>query len=719
MSPHLKRILFLLTFLALPAALSAQAPHVEFGDTMVHIRADRMEYERKLQKLYFYGNVEAQTSRYEINAETMSLDLGSNALEAEGAVRITAGKDDMEKEILRAEHAQIELPQTRGFLIDARLTVPSEKGQRHLEMWGQKLEWLGENTYRLESGGFTTCQIKPGKKPDWSVEAKEINADTEKALILKSARIQIREQTILYVPWLSYPVGTERRSGFLLPELAHSSHNGYEATLPYYLVLGQSADMTFYSQYLEKRGLKPGGEFRINLGDPAQGQAQAWAIQDSKEHEDRWAFIMQHRSVFSHGFEIKSDINLISDNEYVVDFDDLGEFRYDRAIESRLVAAYHRPGSNLTTELSWFDDLMGGDLRWNKYGDDQDDLMIQRLPEIRYSILPLELSAPLYFDLSAHADYYWREDLEAGRGTRMDLMPRIVYPDKWDALDVWAALGWREIFYNPDPDYFDEDSRAGRPELNSRISLPLERIFDGKDESNRYRHTLEPSIIYFYQGETDEAQDPLFQEVELTDERNLVGLNLESRLFRKSGLLENNPFIKEINRFELTQFYDLATCEYKDLRMEIILDPRYPPELGNPLGELSFRFNGYYGWEKNQITRLWTEARYSDLRKDSFRLGYLEDTGDHQDHLFIFTTEPTREIFAGTKIIVSRILWIAYDTHYSLEHQQVTKQMASMDFTAPQKCWAFNIGLTDRMRPDEPDEPHEIKTTLKFRIEGI
>ncbi len=718
MSSPRKRALILLAVIILPGALRAQVSRIEFGDTVVHITADKMEYERETQRVHFSGQVTVRNGPYRIYAEQMDLDLNASLLDAHGEVRITAVKADREREILSAQDAHIELPENRGWLAQGRMVVPWERGEATI--WGDRLEWLDEHTFRFESGGFTTCRCKPTQKPDWAIQAKKLEADTEKAVKLQSARVQIRGLTVFYIPVFSYPLGTERRSGFLLPEVIFSSRNGAQVILPYYQVLGPSADATLYPHYLEERGFKPGAEFRYNLGDPAEGQAEAYGIQDFEEDADRWAVKMRHRSVFPHGFELKSDVNLISDNEYVVDFDDFSGLRYARSLESRLVGAWHRPGSNLTAEFSWFDDLMGGDLRWSRYGGDLDEIMIQRLPEARYTLLSMKLVGPLYADLSARADYYWRDFRDAGRGVRADAMPRVIYADKWaSVMEVWAAAGWREIYYHPDPDYFDEDSRAGRPELSSRISVPLERVFAGREQSpNRYRHTVEPGIVYFYSGETEEPADPFFMSIESAEEINLVGLNLESRLFRKTTAADAIS-IREINRVEVTQFYDFVSEELPDLRVEVSFDPAYPGGLERSWGEINLKLNGYYGWDEEKITRIFAETRYTDPRRDTFSVGYLEDVGWHHTHLYLFDTLPVRDVFAGTGIIITRGMKFSYSMQYSLEYEILTEQKAALDFIAPQRCWAVTVAVSERIRPDRPDRPHDVKTAFLFRLEGI
>ncbi len=50
----------------------------------------------------------------------------------------------------------------------------------------------------------------------------------------RGTRVDFKGVPIMYLPWMSFPLGTERKSGFLFPTLGHSTRGGVQFALPYY-----------------------------------------------------------------------------------------------------------------------------------------------------------------------------------------------------------------------------------------------------------------------------------------------------------------------------------------------------------------------------------------------------------------------------------------------------------------------------------------------------
>ena len=67
---------------------------------------------------------------------------------------------------------------------------------------------------------------------------------------------------VFYTPYLLVPVKNTRQTGFLFPEFSFSENNGFGFNLPFFLNISDSADVTFYPEYLTNRGFMPGAEFR-------------------------------------------------------------------------------------------------------------------------------------------------------------------------------------------------------------------------------------------------------------------------------------------------------------------------------------------------------------------------------------------------------------------------------------------------------------------------
>ena len=74
---------------------------------------------------------------------------------------------------------------------------------------------------------YTTC---PLGNEDWVLRASDIDISQRAGLgIGRGVRLDFKGVPILYTPFISFPVGNERKSGFLFPTLGTSSRSGYVA----------------------------------------------------------------------------------------------------------------------------------------------------------------------------------------------------------------------------------------------------------------------------------------------------------------------------------------------------------------------------------------------------------------------------------------------------------------------------------------------------------
>ena len=76
----------------------------------------------------------------------------------------------------------------------------------------------------LEGVSYTTCPIR---KPDWRIQADSVSLDTRTRIgVARDARVEFLGVPILRLPWISFPIGDARKTGFLFPSLGSSSRGG-------------------------------------------------------------------------------------------------------------------------------------------------------------------------------------------------------------------------------------------------------------------------------------------------------------------------------------------------------------------------------------------------------------------------------------------------------------------------------------------------------------
>ena len=74
--------------------------------------------------------------------------------------------------------------------------------------YGETIEKIGVDRYRIHKGGFTTC-VQP--TPRWEVAAGTVTLTVDKRAVLKNAVLKVKDVPLFYVPAMYYPINKEDR----------------------------------------------------------------------------------------------------------------------------------------------------------------------------------------------------------------------------------------------------------------------------------------------------------------------------------------------------------------------------------------------------------------------------------------------------------------------------------------------------------------------------
>ena len=121
---------------------------------------------------------------------------------------------------------------------------------------------------KLNGVRYTTC---PVGEEDWVLRAGDIDIRQRAGLGFgRSVRLDFKGVPILYTPFISFPVGNQRKSGFLFPTIGTSTRSGSSLSVPWYWNIAPNYDATFVPTWFSKRGGKLDSEFRY-LTDLGRG----------------------------------------------------------------------------------------------------------------------------------------------------------------------------------------------------------------------------------------------------------------------------------------------------------------------------------------------------------------------------------------------------------------------------------------------------------------
>ncbi|WP_139826407.1 LPS-assembly protein LptD [Derxia lacustris] len=363
-----------------------------------------------------------------LRADSIDFDQIRNTLDADGAVQLYRGGNSY-----RGPHAFYELDTDSGrlgkgdFTFEPRPAGPA-KGVRIDPPRGSAdlTEFLGDDLVRLLGVRYTTCT------PDneaWVLRATEIDIDqAAQDGVARNAVVEFGGLPLFATPWMRFPVGDERLSGFLAPTFGYTSSRGIELSTPYYVNLAPNRDYTLTPRLLSKRGLELGNEFRY-LGESYNGVLIGNVIDNDRQTgERRWLLRSIHNqdlSQVARGLSGYVNYQRVSDDNYLSDF------------STSIVSAANR---QLTQEagLRWNGSNWNATLREQKFQVLQDKvnpvaIPYEREPQLSFKAWRYDVAG---FDLNLDADATRfthpidRPDLTGAMvtGNRVVAIPSLSYP---------------------------------------------------------------------------------------------------------------------------------------------------------------------------------------------------------------------------------------------------------------------------------------------------
>src|SRR5690606_30970888 len=121
----------------------------------------------------------------------------------------------------------------------------------------ERIDFLDPDRSTVTEGSYTTCQ-RPGPDwvPDWLLRADELELDQEEQVgVARGAVLELKGVPVLALPKLDFPLGDNRRSGWLPPTLGLDSKSGLQLSVPWYWNIAPNRDATFTPTVMSRRGV--------------------------------------------------------------------------------------------------------------------------------------------------------------------------------------------------------------------------------------------------------------------------------------------------------------------------------------------------------------------------------------------------------------------------------------------------------------------------------
>lgn len=453
------------------------------ADGKTHLQSDSVELnEKNISR--FQGNVVIQQKDKRIETEQAEYTKQTEYVEAQGNVRfITPGiqiKSETASFNLKDDHAILKKSEYQSLTSRARGEASS-------------IEVKNVGTTELSDATYTTCD--PGNT-DWYLSANTITLNNKTRQGSAShVVVRFKDVPFFYFPYLRFPLGEERLSGFLFPYFGHSDKHGNELKLPYYWNIHPQLDATITPWYMSKRGTLLNTELRYLTENNTGSLTAEYLNNDKVVNEGRERVRWTHDSTPGLGWQATSEINYVADNNHLIDFsDDLTSSSATYLIRTAKVA-YNQQNWLLNINAEDHQILSGTE-------------PYKRLPQItlnsRYAVIDNQLN----YALQSEAVRFDHTDNTKFKGDRLHLKPSVSYPLRSAAGFIVPSLSVQHTSYNLEQTSVKTTLSRTVPTFSLDSGLFFER--DSQIFNNNYIQTLEPQLFYVYVPYQDQSALPVF-----------------------------------------------------------------------------------------------------------------------------------------------------------------------------------------------------------------
>lgn len=441
------------------------------------------------------GRVELQRDDLTVYSDFLRFNQEFGRIEADGGVRLLRGVDRFFGPRLRYNTQD-----DTGVFEGANYILRGENSTMRGK--AERLEFLGKDRIRLVQGMFTTCE--PGKE-DWRFEADELEIDNEKQVgTVRSGRFKFFDTTVLPLPYGSFSLDNQRKSGFLTPYYSQNTRRGLEVGVPYYWNIAPEYDLTLTPAVLSKRGEQLRTELRYMDKQYAGNLRYEIMPHDNELRTSRSAVSLQHQQQITPQLSARLELNHVSDARYFVDLASRVQQVSTGILQRTGVLNY---SGTLAGAGYYLNTLVQ---RWQTL---QDPLLpttppYDRLPQFNFGTTRNDVAGR--FDIVLPGEYVRFSHPTLVEGSRLSLNPTIAAPILAPGYFVTPKLGLRHA------DYRLTRTAAGQPDRQG-VSVPWMSVDGGlifERGANWFgqalTQTFEPRLFYVNAPFRDQSRVPLF-----------------------------------------------------------------------------------------------------------------------------------------------------------------------------------------------------------------
>lgn len=642
------------------------------------------------------GNVTVRQGDREIRAKEVEYNQGENAFKVEGDV-------DYNDPLVHATGGGGNYSATQGATFrDAQFQLHERSARGSASL----MQLSPEGLISLKNVYFTTC---PVNDTSWKLRANSIELDTRTRIGTgRGTRVDFMGVPLIYLPWMSFPLGTERKSGFLFPTIGHSQRSGVLLAVPFYWNIAPNADATLQPTEYSRRGMDLGGDFRLLTQDTLSRLQVNYLPDDNIEGADRSRIRLDNVTRLPGDLRFYVDAESVSDSRYFEDFAQ-GQAGTSVTFLERLAGISYRDEHwRMSAEAQQFqtiDQNLGATVR-----------PYARVPRLMvgadYGFGPEE---PVRYGFDSEVVKF---DRDVGvTGWRVDAMPTASVDFETPGFFMRPGVAWRYTKYQLDDTTIDQPTSPSRsvPIFSFDTGLMFER--DSGAHGQR-RQTLEPRLLYLRVPFRQQDDLPLFDTglpdlnlvqlfrtnryvgADRVSDANQVSVGVTTRLFdTRSGAQFLSATLGQ------TYYIDKPQVHLPDETVRTGGSSDFIAELGvtaykNLNAELGVQWNP----EERRSERAEVMLQYRPESDHVINLGYRFQRGDLLDQVEASAAWPLSKHWAGFGHYV-----------YSLQDNKALDEYLGFEYSAC--CW--RVRLLGRRYVSTRDGAQDSGIYLQLELTGL
>lgn len=701
------------------------------------ISADYLSVDKNNNALY-RGDVEVLQGARSLKSQDLFLERDDQNLNNQ--VKVNGDFDYQDNLIEVSGHSALfNLSKDQGSLDKANYQFVGRQGRGD----AQKLQ-LFKNKRLADHGTFTSCLLNDNA---WSISAEHMEQDLDKEILtMRNVWFKIKDTRVMYLPYLYLPIGTNRKSGLLIPDFKFSKRDGIYYSQPLYLNILPNYDMTITPEYMSHRGLKLNVENRYLFNWGTGSVVTEYMKHDrlssfENDNKSRHLFYWQHSSVFDN---LRFDVHYthIGDGRYFSDFDS----SYGRSTTSYNVQELHGRYEH---------NLFNLDLLFQRFQ------IFDKVGIQPYALLP-QLSLEfykqkylgVYWGLKAKASYFYNESKDMPRALRFHVEPSGLYSydAKYFALDL-EAKAYLTQYFQSNLNKIDGEGLSFSKNNISRFipqfkaDLATEILVKNKLFPN-IKQTIEPHLQYLYRPFVNQ------ENIGLSSNRD-YWLGYDSTLMQQNynALFRDRRYsgldrISSANQLTLgakTIFFNAKDKEFLNLAVGQVFyfaSPRITPNSSKKYRRSSLSFEGKVKFSPNLGANL--NYQYDPiLRKTSFlnssieyrlssnnllQLNYRQTSQDYIDQNLIGGinryNQSIRQVGATLAFDINENWAVVGRYYHDLALKKMVEQYVAIEYKSC--CWGIEVIGKQQLTSTPPgkadgakDVYYDRQIGVKFELRGL